>query len=341
MNTRTQPGNKSQVITSLKVFAALCVILVHAGLLSRYTDIPDTNALVFALKVGDIISRLGVPLFFLISGYLLFRKPVRWMENMKKKVKSLAIPYVFWVVVWGIVEVICIRLGLQQQVYDLSDGIGAWLGFFVGVPFYNAPKAYDAFWFIRDLFILNILATPLQWMIKRSPKLCAALAIAVWLLPSPAPYSGCQAAFFLLGGVLANKPDWITWLRALPWWVTVPSCLITCCMPFIFDGYIFIRLYIPFTILLACQCAQALQQNPFQNAVTNFLSAHVFFLYAFHTKVIAGMQMIACKLLPQTSVVIAVEYIGLWALVILMGVGISWAFEKIMPRFYRVVTGGR
>ena len=56
---------------------------------------------------SEVIPRCAVPGFFLIAGVLLFRKPFTWKDNMKKKCRSLAVPYLLLNTLWIMFYILC------------------------------------------------------------------------------------------------------------------------------------------------------------------------------------------------------------------------------------------
>lgn len=60
-------GGRYGGIDAVKLIAALLVVAIHTGPLLTYGDYPD-------FLVTGILARLAVPLFFMASGYLFFRK---------------------------------------------------------------------------------------------------------------------------------------------------------------------------------------------------------------------------------------------------------------------------
>lgn len=130
------------------------------------------------------IAATCVPMFFLISSILLYRKPIVRRENIRKKVKQLLIPYLFFNALWIIgFYVLQLIPAFRNYFPDSSTVISEWtfynwLDAFLGLDGY--PMLYPL-WFLRDLFILNLAAIPLKKLVERFPKALLALFALVWI----------------------------------------------------------------------------------------------------------------------------------------------------------------
>ena len=96
---------KSKTIEWLRFFCIGLIVLLHAvgmplegkDAISYQNGAFDTIRILFS----EGICRVAVPIFFLVSGYLFFVKLEEWNTNiwidkLKKRVKTLLIPYVLW-----------------------------------------------------------------------------------------------------------------------------------------------------------------------------------------------------------------------------------------------------
>lgn len=113
---------KNKLIYQLKGIAIFCVISAHCG---NRVSLSTMDTIMNQIR-GNI-SYIGVPIFFIISGYL-YNNEKGFMEFWKKKCYTTIIPWIFWgTLVWGY-EVI--RKGLSYA--KLSEwllGIGNYLWF--------------------------------------------------------------------------------------------------------------------------------------------------------------------------------------------------------------------
>ena len=82
--------------------ATFLVVFVHSYNLLGYADYVAYNPL---LQFCQMLAATAVLILFAISGYLLFRKDFQWAENMKKKCRTLALPFLVWNVFWLLFEI--------------------------------------------------------------------------------------------------------------------------------------------------------------------------------------------------------------------------------------------
>lgn len=84
---------RNTVIDNLRGICMLGVIGIHIGSLA----LTPNNFWLYA--VLEVLSRYSVPTFFFISGYGLFcqlDKPVSYLDFMKKRLRSVGVPYLSW-----------------------------------------------------------------------------------------------------------------------------------------------------------------------------------------------------------------------------------------------------
>jgi probable poly-beta-1,6-N-acetyl-D-glucosamine export protein len=91
-------GTRDTVIDALRTAAILAVILIHTSsrtIESVYMNLPQVSWGLFLNQV----SRFAVPLFFLISGFVLelsHSDDIGYLSYLKKRISKIVLPYVFW-----------------------------------------------------------------------------------------------------------------------------------------------------------------------------------------------------------------------------------------------------
>lgn len=94
--------NRKTSIDLLRILAILGVVLIHTTSRSLEQSNVDVLRIPWTLFLNQI-SRFAVPLFFLISGFVL---ELRYKENLnvkiyyKKRLTKLLIPYIFWSLIY-------------------------------------------------------------------------------------------------------------------------------------------------------------------------------------------------------------------------------------------------
>ena len=194
----------SRKIKSLSFVCAMMVAAMHWCLTCEVRAVGSLDWWVQEL-VSQNFTRIAVPFFFVVSGYFVcngFPDKVSvasigdwWWKNLRKRLVSLGIPYVFWCAA-GLV--------LHGMYLEFVTGEGAWLEF--GSPrwwwrvFGPHPKYAFQLWFVKSLMEYVAISPLLVLAAKRIPVLwLGALFLASLLID--APYTILQGVFFFSAGM--------------------------------------------------------------------------------------------------------------------------------------------
>jgi len=151
----------------VRVTAIFLVVLLHSAApwLYRYGQIDD-----FDWQIGNIIdsaSRVSVPLFFMITGYLLINKPMPLKRYFNKRIKRIVIPWLGWS---------CIYLIYKNSRIDapitLIDGF---------LQFVNG-EIYFHFWFLYVLVGLYLFVPIISWFIEFDTLKRSSYFLILWVL---------------------------------------------------------------------------------------------------------------------------------------------------------------
>ena len=149
-----------------------------------------------------VIARSAVPIFFIISGYLLFRKVEEYgkqvyVGKLKKRWHSLVIPYLSWNVLfvlwtlafklggillhgkpWSGIGDYFLQNGCLHMLWDSSvwSERTTWLG----VETHNSGPVLLPFWHMRDLIMMVVLSPAFFWLIKKLRFFFILLLMAVY-----------------------------------------------------------------------------------------------------------------------------------------------------------------
>ena len=161
--SKTSTSSFSAVITALRFPLIIMVVAIH--LISDKLTLPQWGAPnCLYIYVSEFLShslpRIAVPMFFFISGYYAFYKKdwsqrSIWMVELKKRVKTLLIPYLLWNSIYLVILLAKTQVGLR-------------FGFSASDPFYITSVTqllsyywWDVIvyplWYIRDLMVLCAL----------------------------------------------------------------------------------------------------------------------------------------------------------------------------------------
>lgn len=360
----------SRRITSLRFLLAMLVVFIH----NNYTS--ETIAEIAALGrslafvensfgrwvqlfISNGLARAAVPLFFLFSAYLQARKNDSYGTLLKKKLSSLLVPYVIWILIYAfyVAGLKLIVLKVVPQLINhpedtcLNWTAGEWLHKFFGYPSDNGdtfPGFAIQFWFVRDLLILVVLSPVLKWLAKKIPLALAAIVSILYFSPLQAFFVSDQALFFYVAGLfwgikdfpLFKKIDRISWKEAGLLFLLCFVCTFT------FAGGTGSPLYwlsVIFSCVIFLKLSLFIVNRPKLFSLASYLAGFSFFLYAIHMPALLNLvDKIWLHFLPMKNTFFALlEYFGVSVIVITTGTGIGIALNKICPSLFCVMNGGR
>ncbi|MGL6248497.1 MAG: acyltransferase [Culicoidibacterales bacterium] len=131
-------------IEYLRVYASLSVIIIHVSALA----IRQTASYSYEFPlILDVLSRAAVPLFFMISGYLLLNpaKSGNFKEMWSKTKQRIFVPFLFWLGIYWVFTIV-----FYWWRFQLASPMTMSAEFFVGETTYH-------FWFLPVLGIYYLL----------------------------------------------------------------------------------------------------------------------------------------------------------------------------------------
>lgn len=147
--------------TSHKItYCYLLLSVMILGQHSVYMELFNTNDL--ALTVNHavrIFSNMAVPAFFFLSAILFYRncESKRYVDVIKKKIKTLVVPYLCWnVICWPLKEYKNILTGGGVSSTNLFEVINKII-----------MSQWDpVLWFVRVLFFIILIYPVILWLVK-------------------------------------------------------------------------------------------------------------------------------------------------------------------------------
>lgn len=139
------------------------------------------------ILMSHVISRATVPTFFLVSGYYFFHNTEFNFDvfkvKLRKRLRSLVVPYVLWLSLFIILTVIMKYGGsiIRERTFDNVWGYfseNGWFNMFwncsewpfrtswIGKPLNSSGPIFIPLWFVRDLVVCCILSPFIHWCIK-------------------------------------------------------------------------------------------------------------------------------------------------------------------------------
>lgn len=196
-------------IDLIRVVAVFQIVLVHLSYVIFFKeDVSSANWR--AANFYDSFSRMGVPLFFMVSGFLLLRKTEPVVGFFRKRFVKVGIPTLFWSVAYllwsveaytnGTMNPVRVVLSMLKVMYLGDVEIHLWflyvlIGIYLIVPilrvYISAASRRNLAYFV----VLWFLANPLFELVQRIIGFPTALAI-----PVVTGYVG----YFVMGYLLAE-----------------------------------------------------------------------------------------------------------------------------------------
>lgn len=356
---------QSKTISYLRFPLIVVVVLAHSSLASFTIQGEDVGTqAVYPVYEGIgyyitwVFGQIIIPTFFFISGFLFFLKVKEWNADvyktkMKRRFRSLVIPYLFWnllaLTLFFIAENLPYISGLfsgnymQIKDYGIKEFMMAFWVKEGGVA--QSPFLYP-FWFIRDLIVISALS-PLVYLVVRYLKLVGlAVLFTLWYFDA-FNITGLGTAgifFFSAGAYLGlNKINLITLFNKLYYpsmFYPTLSVIVLITRDYWFNQYIHyigILLGIIFIFNIA---SSGIRHNKLRMPV--FFANASFFVYATHEPWLLLIKKFSFYIFQPSA---EVSYILLFIVPALLIIGLSLAayyiMSKYMPRFLNIVTGGR
>jgi len=344
----------------IKILSAISIILVlyihsgfHADEIAGLTI--NDNVQKF---ISGMIGRCAVPLFFMISGYLFFLKIPDGLrsifEKMKKRVKTLLIPYI----IASMFFVLCfVILGFIPGVDKFMNGNLSVLFekrwytilYEVFIRTDNGQPVAFQLWFLRDLMIL-ILVSPLPYYLLKYLKWVWVLIVFTLTLFIPKGLFPVYALFwFCLGGYFTEFKSKI--LNSIEWkgGIILTLIFLTLCLAELFFPDFTVWQYTGTPIILLGIVSLWLF---YDNVVPNtfLLKNHLwlqticsftFFIYLFHEPTLNVVRKLIVSIFGKNSMGYLISYLVSPFIFMLAAIIVGIILKKYLPKFYQISIGGR
>ena len=335
----------SKTIANLRFPLMLGVVFIHSRVIEpEEAARQGLDIVAFIIKLISFqLAAPCVPLFFFISGYLFFAKfgdkfnLLDYKIQLKKRVQTLLIPYIFWnVVVLGYFAFLHKFASSTidsnfNNVYEFS--IVELIRSFYDFPG-GQPICYQ-FWFLRDLF-LGIIISPLIFLVMRWGRwVLMILLVVLHISPIEIPHQAMLIFFSLGAGFSIHRYDFVLVAKRL----VVPSALLFVGLSIwgalrlesIGGGLGVITGSIVFVWL-------ASKVKP----INKKLSESGFFVYAFHGfPIVVMIKMMVNFIQPNGTLMWLTCYFGCFLTITILSVSLYFVIKKYFPNFTRIITGGR
>jgi fucose 4-O-acetylase-like acetyltransferase len=335
------------------------VVFIHGGVIDTSVNFVDGiqtfEVPFYAAKIQeftDTITCVAVPLFFLISGFLLYIKEPSFFENLKKKCKTILLPYFLWAIL-----VILFLFTAQSfsftkpyfaslivRNFSPLDLIGVFLGHFGKFAEPSGHPLVYQFWFLRDLFILNLLFIIIKRIIDLCPGGVFVLFFLLWVGGINIYIVSTAALFFFaLGYYLVKYKVNYKHIDDIKTSDIVIMYMITILTSLFFKEKVTIvsAINIITGIMFFIKLSFSFIKTEKTYKTLSWLEQYAFWVYATHGIVIAAMIKISIKIMPMNDGWLLINYFGITLLCIFILVVIGIIFRRIFPKIFSILSGGR
>ena len=353
--------SESDRMNILKMLLTVFVVIMHANVTS--VSAPEGSSMMNAIQwfrlfkyiAMEIIPRFAVQGFFLMSSILLYRKDFLWKDNIRKKIKTILVPYVIMNGVWIAIYFVCQNIGplkslFSNEQYLIADyGLIEWLGAF-GI---GAREPFlIPLWFLRNLFIYNLLAVVIKKIIDRYPKTVFGVITALYLFSyidliyvrNTELWFWCMGYYIVKYNVSLSRLDKVKKIPVL----LVYILLIAVRGAFYLNGvslsniaHICVRALIMATGIVVWFSLFTRNTNGLLQSFLLKISAYSFGVYIFHQMTLGFTLKIALRLFGGNIVVEMIVCLSMAALIIAYCIVLCMLLERFCPKVYTLLTGNR
>ncbi len=369
MNEKTPEklnGSLSETIAFLRFPLIVMIVVLHSTIAPSYLETAGEPG---AFPVYDTLSKLlsgvfgnlGVPIFFVISGFLFFYKTdftrAAYGRKLKSRVRSLLVPYLIWNTAYFAVFVLLKSVPatsamisshpILEQLNPMGIVYNLWGLHDIPAVSLSVPIV-GPMWFIRDLMV-TCVCSPLIWLAVKYLRVFAVVLLGVAWYLFPGLYCagfGITAFFFFTAGAWfsINRRDIVEQCGQVftPSMVLFPILAIAevaangyGCYPYIHKVGIVVGIVFVFNVASRLLATGKVRPNA-------FLASASFFVFAFHEPTFFYTRLLLLRtILPATDFGITLFYLLSPVVMIAVSLALYALLKRYLPRFTAIITGGR
>lgn len=296
------------------------------------------------------ITRIAVPLFFIISGFLFVYDSKATLKELwtkiRKRIKTVLIPFLNWSLLAIIFYFILQQIPKAQLFFTNKLIINYTFTDFINTLVYK-PIPYQL-WFMRDLMVLVVLSPIILFLIKKIKLIFLGIMLFFWFLNYDSVFLTSEALLFFTIGILISKDyklliEQVIIAKRLPlmWLLFLILQLV-----FLFHEHkILAVLFSKFSILIGVPSFWILYD--FINKKVDFeknlnkITWATFFIYAFHEPFLTFIKKITFFFLGKSDLIVLLNYFSAPIITILASVFFAYILKHTLPVVYNFLTGGR
>lgn len=300
--------------------------------------------------ISNGLTRIAVPLFFLISGYLFVLDKKNtfqdFLQKIKKRTKTLVFPYLIWAFL-GVLLYFILQSIPQSQPFFTKQLIRDYTFLQWIKAIFVQPIPYQL-WFLRDLIVMVFLS-PLIFLVVIKLKLSYILVVfGFWLFNQDTLFLSSEGLLFFSVGMYIStfKKDLIdlkfkkAGLLLFVWIVLLISKTF---IGFSNPNQLAEMLLLKASILAGIVAFWSVYDRC-NFKISTFGEKFVgysFFLYLFHEPFLTIVNKLLFSQLPKLPAYYLVVYFTAPIFTISVSVIIGWLLREKFSAFYRILTGNR
>lgn len=357
----------SKLISFMRLPMIVGIVMIHAKLANitfKGVNVLDQGNydvfLYVSTFISHIVCNLFVPLYFIISGYLYFANVKEYSKETyayktRRRFRSLVVPYIIWnlysLILFALLGFIASGFlsGSHKPItdYSLLDFLYAFWNTSLINPSDLPMPINGPLWFIRNLIVVQIVFAPAIYYVVKKLKIIPVLILGLlWLFEFDTHIVGFSVGdlfFFTLGAYTSlymNTYHRLNRLTPPLQTITVCTYLATCIKLMYSREEILLNVNILLGIVVAIIVGSFAMDKGCK--IPRTLAESSFFVYAYHGLVILGLSKVLWKVFrPEDSAGALIIYFLSPIITISLGVLLYVLLKKLLPRFTKVIVGGR
>ncbi len=339
------PEETSKRITALRFLLIVFVVFLHV-LTEEATANENKNLWIYIRTSFLEICNTAVPLFFLFASYIQFRKNDKYSLLLKKRSRSLLVPYIIWTVICMLFY-FCVQSFTQfNNLFREIDIIRNWhLTNYFKAFFYHRAEGLKQpllgqYWFIRELMILIIISPILKLIYDKSKGFLMLFSTIVIFGNMPTYILvDSRSLFFYILGIYFAKSEKVSFFDIADYFKSYEYLFIFIAIQIFkcFNLYLG-SLELLFNCLLILKISKYLIQKEKVYNTLKYLSGFSFFLYSVHWPfIINPLKAIVPRIISNNPL----QFFTIGIICIFIGTGIGIFIKKIFPFLFALLNGGR
>lgn len=323
--------------------------------------------------IGEVLARLSVPLFFVISGFLFFYRNdfngKVYLKKLKSRFTTLLIPFILWNVIAIIWKLKYLIPGISSFYRPLEIHLSVnrlintfiWNtptnGVFVGPPLTEAQSWYNPIdgplWYVRELMVMVVLSPVIFFVLKKMGAYSLVIIGLGWFISSSILPKGCYAQpfvlalfFFSYGAFLSIKKRNMVLsfrkYRFAPALYVLFAITDTLTKGYACNGYIHNAGILLGVVSLVVVVSYLLEKEIVK--LNSTLANSSFFIFALHGLFIGDLGKFAFTMLhiPENNpYAMLALYISVPFFTVIICFSLYTLIKQYMPKLCNLLTGGR